>query len=93
MFTDSSIRDLEVGESSPFVKALTDKLLDIDKNRIHATDDLVMRKAVLGLLSVVAELERRLVAVEGPAAREEWTARLSVDLGMPTPDEVRLGED
>lgn len=92
MFTTSNIRDLKVGEQAAFTKALADKLVDIDKNRIHATDDLVLRKAVFGLLEIVAELEQRLIALEGPQAHAEWSARLSANLSMPSPDELRLGE-
>lgn len=92
MFTDNSIRDLTVSDQAPFTSALVAKLHDIDKNRIHATDDLIIRKAVFGLLEVVAELEQRLVALEGPEAHAEWSSRLSVDLGTPSPDQLRLGE-
>lgn len=92
MFTDSSIRDLTVSDRAPFASALVAKLHDIDKNRIHPTDDLIIRKAVFGLLEVVAELEQRLVSLEGPEAHAAWAARLSADLDSPTPDQLRLGE-
>ena len=92
MFTQNNIRDVTIGADAPIAQALAAKLLDLDKNRIHPTDDLVVRKAVFGLLEVVADLERRLIALEGPEARAAWSARLSSDLGAPTPDERRLGE-
>lgn len=92
MFTDTNIRDLRVGADAVYVKALAEKLVDIDTNRIHSTDDLIIRKAVFGLLEIVAELEQRLIAIEGPQAREQWSARLAADLGARTPDELRLGE-
>lgn len=90
MFTVSTIRELSVSAEAPFVHALAEKLSDIDKTRIHKTDDLVLRKAIFGLLEVVAELEQRLIALEGPEAHAEWSSRLSVSLSMPTPDQVRL---
>ena len=92
MFTDSNIRDLRIDTDAAFVKALTEKLVDIDTNRIHSSDELVIRKAVFGLLEIVAELERRLIAVEDPQTRAEWTARLAAELSARTPDQLRLGE-
>lgn len=92
MFTDNSVRELTATAEAPYMGALIEKLVDLDKNRIHPTDDLIIRKAVFGLLEVVAELEKRLIALEGPDAREQWAARLAVDLGAPTPDQLRLGE-
>ncbi|MEV6164882.1 hypothetical protein AB0L71_23760 [Streptomyces sp. NPDC052052] len=85
MFTDSSIRDLRLDEEAVLCNVLARKLADIDANRIHATDELVIRKAVFGLLEVVAELERRVIALEGPQARAEWAARLADNLGTDTP--------
>jgi len=92
MFTENTIRDVAVEGRTPFVAALVEKLTDIEKNRIHSNDDLVLRKAVFGLLEIVGELERRVIALESPEAREEWQARLADDLAQLTPDEVRLGE-
>lgn len=92
MFIVNTIRDVEVDEQSPYVRTLIDKLIDIEKHRIHSSDDLVLRKAVFGLLEVLGELERRIIALEGPEAQEQWRGRL-VDLqGQMSPDEVRLGE-
>ena len=92
MFSDSSIRDIEVSPDAPYVSALLEKLTDLDKNRIHSSDDLVMRKAVLGLLEVVAQLEQRLAALEGPQARTAAAQRLQSALKTASPDELRLGE-
>ncbi len=92
MFSDSTIRDVSVSDRAAFVSALMDKLIDLDKNRIHASDDLVLRKAVFGLLEIVAELEQRLIAVESPEARASWATRLNTELDARTPDQVRLGE-
>jgi hypothetical protein len=92
MFSDSTIRDVSVSDRAAFVSALVGKLTDLDKNRIHSSDELVLRKAVFGLLEIVAELEQRLIAVEGPGARASWSARLETELGARTPDQVRLGE-
>ncbi|MDP3950420.1 hypothetical protein [Microbacterium sp.] len=92
MFTENTIRDVEVSEDSPISKALVAKLTDIEKNRIHSSDDLVLRKAVFGLLEIVAELEQRLIAVESPEVQVAWRERLAESLTSMTPDEVRLGE-
>jgi hypothetical protein len=92
MFSENSIRDISVDEGAPYVQALVDKLVDIDKNRIHASDDLVVRKAVFGLLQIVGRLERRVAELEDPQIRAEWTARVDDAAGRPTPDEIRLGE-
>jgi len=92
MFTESTIRDISVSDEAVFVTALLEKLADLDKNRIHASDELILRKAVLGLLTVVGELEERLVALEGPEARAEWSARLTTGLEARSPDQIRLGE-
>lgn len=92
MFTENTISDIEVSEDAAYVSALLGKLVDIDKTRIATDDRLVLRKAVFGLLEIVAELESRLIALEGPEARAEWSSRLNVNLDMPTPDQLRLGE-
>ncbi len=92
MFSDSTIRDVSVSDRAAFVSALVGKLTDLDKNRINASDDLVLRKAVFGLLEIVAELEQRLIAVEGPEARASWVTRLRTELDARSPDQVRLGE-
>ncbi|MDX6740170.1 hypothetical protein [Actinocorallia sp. A-T 12471] len=92
MFTQNTFRNLRVDADAVLVSALTEKLADLDAHRIHATDDLVVRKAVFGLIEIVAELELRLREVESPDARARWSARLADSLGGPTPDQVRLGE-
>ncbi|MTD15183.1 hypothetical protein GIS00_14665 [Nakamurella sp. YIM 132087] len=92
MFTENNIQDVEITDGAPYVRALVDKLIDLDRNRINKSDELVMRKAVFGLLEIVAELERRLVALEDPIARSEWQGRLETVSTAPTPDQVRLGE-
>jgi hypothetical protein len=92
MFSDSTIRDVSVSDRAAFVAALVSKLTDLDKNRIHANDSLVLRKAVFGLLEIVAELEQRLIALEGPDARSSWAGRLEAGLDARSPDQVRLGE-
>ncbi|MEW2622459.1 hypothetical protein [Streptomyces sp. NPDC048106] len=92
MFTVDTIRGLHLHQDAPLAAALAKKLADIDARRIHSTDELVLRKAVFGLLEIVAELEQRLIALEGPLARQEWSTRLATALGERTPDQVRLGE-
>ncbi|GAA1011750.1 hypothetical protein Aple_013000 [Acrocarpospora pleiomorpha] len=85
MFRASTVQDVEVSGESGYVNALLAKLLDIDHHRIAANDSLVLRKAVLGLLEIVAELERRLIALEGPDVRTEWTTRLEEHLAAAQP--------
>jgi hypothetical protein len=92
VFTESTIRDVRIGEEAVYVSALVHKLIDLDKSRIHASDDLILRKAVFGLLEVVAALEQRLADLEGPEAQEAWSARLSKSLDALSPDQARLGE-
>jgi len=52
----------------------------------------VLRKAILGLLEVVAELEHRLVALEPPSAATNRERRLAKFLDQPTPDQPRPGD-
>lgn len=92
MFSENSVRDVGVDENAPYVRALVDKLVDIDKNRIHSDDGLVVRKAVFGLLEIVGNLERRIAELEDPVVRRGWAARVESAVTRPTPDEVRLGE-
>lgn len=93
MFSENSIRDIVVDDDAPHVQALVDKLVDIDRNRIHSNDDLVLRKAVFGLLQIVGRLERRVAELEDPQVCAEWTTRVKDAAGRPTPDEIRLGEE
>lgn len=93
MFRAHSIRDVLPTDGAEFTSALTAKLLDIEAVRIADNDALVLRKAVFGLLELVGELEARLVALEGPGARQQWAERLAEVSTTPTPDEVRLGLD
>lgn len=92
MFTNDKVGHISVGEQAAFVHALVAKLKDIDKARIHATDDLVVRKAVFGLMEITAVLEQRIAALEGPEVRDQWSSRLGAELGAATPDQIRLGE-
>lgn len=92
MFTDNRVGSISVHEDAAFVHALRAKLVDIDKNRIHSSDDLVLRKAVFGLLEVTAVLEQRIAALESETVREGWNDRVRTELRAATPDQVRLGE-
>jgi hypothetical protein len=92
MFTDSSIRYLCVDEEAILCNALARKLADLDAHRIGATDELVVRKAVFGLLEITAVLERRVLALEGPRARDEGVARPARAADEPASDRRRLDE-
>lgn len=76
----------------PFTGALAAKLVDIDRNRINGSDELVLRKAVFGLLEIVSILEARIAALEGDDAQAFWRARLEAGTAGPTPDELRISE-
>lgn len=90
MFTGNSINDVSVPGESEFAMTLLAKLRDLDATRIASNDDIVLRKALLGLLEIVGELELRLVHLEGPESRQRWRQRLDQAEGAPTPDDVRL---
>lgn len=92
LFSSNSVSNLSLSEGSPAASALVAKLADLDKGRIHSTDDLILRKAVFGLLEVVSLLESRVAELEGVEASSAWTERISQAMGMPTPDQLRLGE-
>jgi hypothetical protein len=65
----SSIQELEPAAGAPLSAAILARLQDLDANRIAANDGVVIRKAVLALLGVVAELESRITALETGAER------------------------
>jgi hypothetical protein len=65
----SSIQELEPEAGAPLSAAILARLQDLDANRIAANDGVVIRKAVLALLGVVAELESRITALETGAER------------------------
>ncbi|AYJ50318.1 hypothetical protein [Rhodococcus sp. P1Y] len=92
MFTSNNVRDIDVSEEAAFVHALAAKLVDIDAARIHSTDDLVLRKAVFGLIEITAVLEQRIAALEGDSTRKGWSRKLDADKASATPDQIRLGE-
>jgi hypothetical protein len=70
-YIGSSVQEIEAGAGAPMLAGVLEKLKDLDANRIAKNDDIVMRKAVLGLLAVVADLEARVTSIEQaqPASR------------------------
>lgn len=92
MFTANTVQDVLLEEGAPFTGALAAKLTDIDRTRINRSDELVLRKAVFGLLEIVSVLESRIAALEGPDAEASWRARFESDRAEPRPDEMRIGE-
>jgi hypothetical protein len=60
----NSIREVATRADAPLTAGLLDKLKDMDAQRIARTDDIVMRKGVLALFTVVAELEARVRELE-----------------------------
>jgi hypothetical protein len=92
VFTASIVQDVVPEKGAPFTGALAAKLVDIDRNRINRSDELVLRKAVFGLLEVVSILEARVAALERDEAASFWRARFEADMAEPRPDELRIGE-
>jgi hypothetical protein len=68
-YIGSSIQELTADPDAPLTAAVLEKLKDIDANRIARNDDIVMRKAVLALLSVISNLEGRIASLEAALAR------------------------
>lgn len=64
----NSIQEVESRTDAPLTAGLLGKLKDIDAQRIARSDDLVMRKGVLALFAVVAELEARVRELESALA-------------------------
>ncbi|WP_457102020.1 hypothetical protein [Microbacterium sp. P5_E9] len=93
MFTASNVQDVSSEGGAQFTRALADKLVDIDRNRINKSDELVLRKAVFGLIEIVSILEARVAALEGDDAEAYWRAKLETDMGAPRPDVLRIGDD
>jgi uncharacterized small protein (DUF1192 family) len=60
----NSIPEVQAGPDAPVLRGVLETLKDIDAQRIAKTDDFVIRKGVLGLLGVVAELEERIARLE-----------------------------
>lgn len=92
MFTANIVQDVVPEERAPFTGALAAKLVDIDRNRINRSDELVLRKAVFGLLEIVGILEARVAALEGDNASAFWRARFEAGMAEPGPDKLRIGE-
>lgn len=92
MFTATTVQDVLPEQGAAFTGALAAKLVDIDRNRINGSDELVLRKAVFGLLEIVGILEERVAALEGDDAAAFWRAKLKADLAELRPDALRIGE-
>ncbi|SHM64312.1 hypothetical protein [Cryptosporangium aurantiacum] len=63
-YIGSSVREIEATPDAVLTAGLLDRLKDLDATRINKDDQIVLRKAVLGLLAIVAELEARIVELE-----------------------------
>lgn len=68
-----SVQEVHAGPAAPLVSDLLARLKDIDGQRIAKDDAFVIRKGVLALIGIVADLEARISALE--QARSEPTAR------------------
>jgi hypothetical protein len=88
VFRAHSIRDIQTSDGADYVTALVGKLQDIENHRIAANDALVIRKAVLGLLEIVSDLECRIAALEKPGTTAEWTAKLEAAMHEAQPEYV-----
>jgi hypothetical protein len=67
----NSVQEIAVSSDATLSGELLEKLKDIDANRIAKTDEVVMRKAVLGLLTVISSLEGRIAVLESLLGRSE----------------------
>lgn len=63
-YIGSSVQEINPSDHAPLSNSLLERLKDLDLNRIGRNDDIVVRKAVYGLLALVAELERRVLVLE-----------------------------
>jgi uncharacterized small protein (DUF1192 family) len=63
-YIGSSVQEIDAPADARLTGDLLDKLKDIDSTRIARDDQIVIRKAVLGLLAVVSELEGRIAVLE-----------------------------
>ena len=63
-YIGSSVREIEAAPDAELTAALLERLKDLDATRINKDDQIVLRKAVLGLLSIVSTLEARIAALE-----------------------------
>lgn len=61
-----SVQEVNASPAAPLVADLLARLQDIDAQRIAKDDALVIRKGVLALLGIVADLEERIVNLERP---------------------------
>ena len=64
----NTVHEIDPAPDATLTVELLDKLKDLDATRINRDDQIVMRKAVLGLLSIVASLESRIAALESRAS-------------------------
>ncbi len=67
----NSVQEIVPSSDATLTSELLAKLKDIDANRIAKTDAVVLRKAVLGLLTVVSSLEGRIATLESLLGRSE----------------------
>ena len=63
-YIGSSVQEIEAEGNAELTAALLERLKDLDATRINKDDQIVMRKAVLGLLSIVSTLEARIAELE-----------------------------
>jgi hypothetical protein len=67
----NSVQEIVASSDATLCSELLEKLKIIDANRIAKTDEIVMRKAVLGLLTVISSLEGRIAVLESLLGRSE----------------------
>jgi hypothetical protein len=63
-YIGNSVQEIDAAANAELTAALLDRLKDLDAGRINKDDQIVLRKAVLGLLSIVSTLEARIAALE-----------------------------
>jgi hypothetical protein len=66
-YIGSSVQEIEARADAPLTAGVLTKLKDLDANRIASNDQVVIRKAVLALLTIVSDLEARIAELEAAA--------------------------
>lgn len=67
-YIGSSVQEIDAATDAVLTAGLLERLKDLDSTRIASNDQIVLRKAVLGLLSIVSTLEGRIAALEQQVA-------------------------
>jgi uncharacterized coiled-coil protein SlyX len=67
----NTLQDVEANPDALLVSEVLEKLKDMDAQRIAKDDSAIIRKGVLALVPVLAELEARIARLESALAASE----------------------